>query len=200
MATIKQRIKALKMMNTAMEQIDDEELYYDMAKVAIDSKTVVVSFNYRLNLEGFLNLNFLDKNFDKSNGLFDQMAALKFIRNNIHRFGGDADNVTVFGQKLDAASRRIERLKGIDEQGKPVTEELNEDDLKSLADVAGRHSASSAKSAPSATRRRPAQNPEQSETLLPKEPDPRPEGPSRSTPRRKERSSGDFFGSTEPPF
>lgn len=29
MATIEQRIKALKMMNTAMEQIDDEELYYD---------------------------------------------------------------------------------------------------------------------------------------------------------------------------
>ena len=29
MATIERRIKALKMMNTAMEQIDDEELYYD---------------------------------------------------------------------------------------------------------------------------------------------------------------------------
>ena len=82
---------------------DTEELYYDLAKVAIDSKCVVVSFNYRLNLEGFLNLNFLDKNFDKSNGLYDQMAALKFVRNNIHRFGGDADNVTVFGQSAGAA-------------------------------------------------------------------------------------------------
>ena len=108
--------------------------------------------------------------------------------------------IEICRQKLDAASRRIERLKGIDEQGKPVTEELNEDDLKSLADVAGRHSASSAKSAPSTPRRRPVQNSEQSETLLPKEPDPRPEGTSRPTPRRKERSNGDFFGSTEPPF
>lgn len=92
---------------------DNEELYYDLAKFAIDSKTVVVSFNYRLNLEGFLNLNFLDKNFDKSNGLYDQMAALKFVRNNIHRFGGDADNVTVFGQSAGAAC--ILALMGIPE-------------------------------------------------------------------------------------
>ena len=82
---------------------DSDELFYDLAKFAVDTKTIVVSFNYRLNLEGFLNLNFLDKKFEKSNGLFDQMAALKFVRNNIHRFGGDADNVTVFGQSAGAA-------------------------------------------------------------------------------------------------
>ncbi len=82
---------------------NSDELYYDLAKFAVGTNTIVVSFNYRLNLEGFLNLNFLDKNFDKSNGLFDQMAALKFVRNNIHRFGGDADNVTVFGQSAGAA-------------------------------------------------------------------------------------------------
>ena len=82
---------------------DSDELFYDLAKFAVDTNTVVVSFNYRLNLEGFLNLNFLDKKFDKSNGIFDQMAALKFVRNNIHRFGGDADNVTVFGQSAGAA-------------------------------------------------------------------------------------------------
>ncbi|WP_051689123.1 carboxylesterase/lipase family protein [Butyrivibrio sp. AE2032] len=82
---------------------DSDELVYDLAKFARETKTVVVSFNYRLNLEGFLNLNFLDKNFDKSNGLYDQMAALKFVRNNINRFRGDADNVTVFGQSAGAA-------------------------------------------------------------------------------------------------
>lgn len=82
---------------------DSGELYYDLARFAVDSKTVVVSFNYRLNLEGFLNLHFLDESFDKSNGLYDQMAALKFVRNNIHRFRGDADNVTVFGQSAGAA-------------------------------------------------------------------------------------------------
>ena len=82
---------------------DSDELSYDMARFARETKTVCVNFNYRLNLEGFLNLHFLDKNFDQNNGLFDQILALKFIRNNIHRFSGNADNITVFGQSAGAA-------------------------------------------------------------------------------------------------
>lgn len=82
---------------------DGDELSYDMALFAKETKTVCVNFNYRLNLEGFCNLHFLDKNFDQNNGLFDQILALKFVRNNIHRFGGNADNVTVFGQSAGAA-------------------------------------------------------------------------------------------------
>ena len=82
---------------------DSEELSYDMARFARETRTVCVNFNYRLNLEGFLNLHFLDKNFDQNNGLFDQILALKFVRNNIHRFGGNADNITVFGQSAGAA-------------------------------------------------------------------------------------------------
>ena len=82
---------------------DSDELSYDMARFARETRTVCVNFNYRLNLEGFLNLHFLDKIFDQNNGLFDQILALKFIRNNIHRFGGNADNITVFGQSAGAA-------------------------------------------------------------------------------------------------
>ena len=82
---------------------DSDELSYDMARFARETKTVCVNFNYRLNLEGFLNLHFLDKNFDQNNGLFDQILALRFVRNNIHRFGGNADNITVFGQSAGAA-------------------------------------------------------------------------------------------------
>ena len=82
---------------------DGDELSYDMALFAKETKTVCVNFNYRLNLEGFCNLHFLEKNFDQNNGLFDQIMALKFVRNNIHRFGGNADNVTVFGQSAGAA-------------------------------------------------------------------------------------------------
>ena len=82
---------------------DSDELSYDMARFARETKTVCVNFNYRLNLEGFLNLHFLDKKFDQNNGLFDQILALKFVRNNIHRFGGNADNITIFGQSAGAA-------------------------------------------------------------------------------------------------
>ena len=91
--------------NGGCGRISDEsdELYYDLLKYAKDTKTVVVTFNYRLNLEGFLNLNFINADFDRNNGLYDQMAALKFVRNNINKFGGDADNVTVFGQSAGAA-------------------------------------------------------------------------------------------------
>ena len=90
-----------------------EELYYDLTKFAKDTKTVVVSFNYRLNLEGFLNLNYLDKEYERNNGLYDQMAALRYVRNNINRFGGDADNVTLFGQSAGAAC--IVALLGMEE-------------------------------------------------------------------------------------
>ena len=85
------------------ESNESDELVYDLARYARETKTVVVSFNYRLNLEGFLNLHFLDESFDSNNGLYDQMAALKFVRNNIHKFGGDADNITVFGQSAGSA-------------------------------------------------------------------------------------------------
>ena len=92
---------------------DNDEMFYDPSKIAVDSKSIVVSINFRLNFEGFLNLNSLDKSFDVNNGLFDQMAALRFVRNNIHRFGGNADNVTVFGQSSGAAC--IIALMGIPE-------------------------------------------------------------------------------------
>ena len=52
---------------------DSDELSYDMARFARETKTVCVNFNYRLNLEGFLNLHFLDKNFDQ------KVATLKRI-------------------------------------------------------------------------------------------------------------------------
>ena len=84
-------------------------LLYDMAKVAAETESIVVTFNYRLNLYGFLNLSFLDKEnggknlFDKNCGLFDQIRALEFVRDNIGFFGGDRGNVTLFGQSAGGA-------------------------------------------------------------------------------------------------
>lgn len=61
---------------------------------------VVVSINHRLNCLGFLDLSAYGEEYRYSGnlGLLDIIAALQWVRDNISRFGGDPDNVTVFGQ------------------------------------------------------------------------------------------------------
>ncbi len=80
------------------------EMKYDATLLAKETNSIVVTINYRLNLYGFLNLHFLDKNFDYNNGLYDQKAALEFIYNNISNFNGDKNNITLIGQSAGAAS------------------------------------------------------------------------------------------------
>lgn len=67
---------------------------------------VVVTFNYRLGVFGFLSRPDLDaeSNGRKSGmyGLHDQVAALRWVKANIAAFGGDPDNVTVFGESAGA--------------------------------------------------------------------------------------------------
>ena len=62
---------------------------------------VVVTVNHRLNAFGFLYLAEIggEKYADSGNvGMLDIVAALKWVRDNVAEFGGDPDNVTVFGQ------------------------------------------------------------------------------------------------------
>lgn len=62
---------------------------------------VVVSLNHRLNILGFLDLSATGNPKYKESGnvgMLDVVAALKWIQNNISRFGGDPKNVTVFGE------------------------------------------------------------------------------------------------------
>jgi len=57
---------------------------------------VVVSFNYRLGPIGFFAHPALGAS-AASFGLLDMIAALEWVQGNIHQFGGDPDNVTIFG-------------------------------------------------------------------------------------------------------
>lgn len=69
---------------------------------------VFVSFNYRVGIFGFFAHPQLSEQGDKKQlvnyGLMDQIAALKWVQENIEAFGGDKNNVTVAGQSAGAVS------------------------------------------------------------------------------------------------
>lgn len=72
----------------------------DGSNLAKFGDVVVVTVNHRLNAFGFTNLGYLDPQFaDSANaGQLDLVAALTWVKNNIHAFGGDPGCVTLFGQ------------------------------------------------------------------------------------------------------
>jgi para-nitrobenzyl esterase len=61
---------------------------------------VLVTFNYRVGVEGYAHLSGVPAN----RGLLDQVAALRWVRENIAAFGGDPDRVTVFGESAGAGA------------------------------------------------------------------------------------------------
>ena len=73
---------------------------YDGASLARKGDVVVVTVNHRLNVLGFLDLSSFGEKYAASGnaGLLDLVAALEWVRNNAAAFGGDASNVTIFGQ------------------------------------------------------------------------------------------------------
>lgn len=80
---------------------------YDAAELAERADLVVVTLNYRVGAFGFLDLSRYATDahpFDANNGLRDQVAALAWVQGNIAAFGGDPDQVTVFGESAGAIS------------------------------------------------------------------------------------------------
>ncbi|GAA2590426.1 carboxylesterase family protein [Winogradskya consettensis] len=73
---------------------------YDGGHLARDGNLVLVTFNYRLGLEGFGALAGAPAN----RGLLDQVAALEWVRDNVTAFGGDPDRVTIFGESAGGGS------------------------------------------------------------------------------------------------
>lgn len=73
---------------------------YDGESLAKKGDVVVVSINHRLNILGFLDLSAYGEKYKHSanTSILDIKAALEWVKNNIANFGGDANNVTIFGQ------------------------------------------------------------------------------------------------------
>jgi para-nitrobenzyl esterase len=80
---------------------------YDGAKFVEHGDVVVVTVNYRLGAFGFLHLDevFGDELSGSGNaGVLDQVAALEWVRDNITAFGGDPEDVTIFGESAGGMS------------------------------------------------------------------------------------------------
>ena len=77
-----------------------EQVAYDGANMSHYGDVVVVSINHRLNILGYLDLSDFGDEYENSGnaGTDDIIASLKWVQKNISVFGGDPNNVTVFGQ------------------------------------------------------------------------------------------------------
>ncbi len=78
---------------------------YDGASLCRRGDVVVMTLNHRLNVFGFLHLADLlqgdaarDYATSGNQGMLDIVHALRWVRSNVRRFGGDPDNVTIFGE------------------------------------------------------------------------------------------------------
>ena len=74
--------------------------YYPGETLSAFGEVIVVTINYRLAHLGFLRTNEGETNF----GLWDQHTAIKWVNENIGSFGGDVNNITIFGESAGSSS------------------------------------------------------------------------------------------------
>jgi para-nitrobenzyl esterase len=77
---------------------------YNGSRLAANGNVVVVNVTYRIGVFGGFELGDLGDGFDDNLCLRDQIAALRWVRDNIAAFGGDPERVTVFGESAGATS------------------------------------------------------------------------------------------------
>ena len=77
-----------------------EGVAYDGKNLSEYGDVVVVTVNHRLNALGYMDLSDYGEDYKYSGncGTADLIASLKWVKENIANFGGDPDNVTIFGQ------------------------------------------------------------------------------------------------------
>ncbi len=78
-----------------------ERVPTQLAEFALLEQVVTVTVTYRLGIFGYL---YQPDSSSVNLGLQDQLTALRWVHNNIGRFGGDADNITLAGQSAGAQS------------------------------------------------------------------------------------------------
>ena len=82
---------------------------YDGTNLVTKQKDIIlVTVGYRVGLMGFVDLSYLEGGEDFPDapnlGILDQIEALRWVQNNIAAFGGDPNNVTVFGESAGGGS------------------------------------------------------------------------------------------------
>ena len=82
-----------------------DSIYYG-SNFAAANDVVLVTVEYRLNVFGFMNFASFDSSFEDSGylGLKDHVAALQWIKENIAEFGGNPDNITIFGESAGSTA------------------------------------------------------------------------------------------------
>ena len=85
------------------------ENLYSGSNFAAANDVVIVLLNYRVNVFGFMNFANIDSAYEDSGylGMKDQVAAVKWVKENISAFGGAPDNITVFGESAGSTSTML---------------------------------------------------------------------------------------------
>ncbi|XP_041339901.1 bile salt-activated lipase-like [Pyrgilauda ruficollis] len=87
---------------------DAHNYLYDGEEIAVRGNVIVVTINYRVGPLGFLSTG--DENLPGNYGLKDQHMAIAWVKRNIKAFGGDPDNITIFGESAGGASVSLQTL------------------------------------------------------------------------------------------
>ncbi|KAK1884119.1 Bile salt-activated lipase [Dissostichus eleginoides] len=81
---------------------------YSGQELADRGNVIVVSIGYRVGSLGFLSTG--EPELAGNYGLWDQQAAIAWVHRNIRKFGGDPDNITIFGESAGGASVSLQTL------------------------------------------------------------------------------------------
>jgi len=77
--------------------------YYDGSAMSAHQNVVVVCLSYRVGICGFISFG-PDSKCPGNNGFLDQVRGLEWVRDNIQAFGGNPNNVTIFGESAGGSS------------------------------------------------------------------------------------------------